>query len=803
MICLSCNKISIIQFYKKLIPDFQMIKRSPFLYFLLFIGLSFTNYTFGQSIPIGDWRTHLPYDKVIDVALAGDLVFAATEFSMFTYNPMDNSISRFDKVSGLSDVGISKLGYSKDQDVLLVAYSNTNIDLVHSDGDIINISDIMDKDILGKKTINNITFKDKYAYLSCGFGIVVLDLEREEIHDTYYIGPNGDFIDVLDLTYNTTYFYAATESGIYYADVNASNLADFNQWNKDLMLPFPDLSYNFIISYEDMIYTNLYSGDWDGDTLYMFDGSSWDYFNKENTDRHYQLLANGEDFYLVGRYNVSIYDAFGTKKSTIWSVNGEGYAPLAIDKGNDQYLWIGDSNRGLIKNYNTFEGEDIKPNGPSTENVFDLDAAGKQVWNAPGGRQGDWSKLYIKDGIFSFIEETWEVHNQSNTPALDTISDIVSVKIDPANHDRVYAGSWDHGLLMFENNELTNIFTDANSSLGRWIGNPTKILVSGIDFDNQNNLWVANTSTADLLSVKKIDGSWRSYNLGGGLSGIDVGVLMVDNYNQKWIIKRSDGFFIVFNDNNTIDDPTDDQSKVLSSSTGNGAIPGSKVYAMTSDFDGEVWVGSDKGVCVFYSPDRIFEQGADWDAQQILVPRNDGSGLADILLETEVVTAIAVDGANRKWIGTERAGVFFLSEDGIEQYAHFTESNSPILSDNITDIAINADGEVFIGTARGMISFRGTATDPDDPDSKIYAFPNPVRENYTGLIAIKGVANNSSVKITDTYGNLVYETVSEGSQAIWDGYNFDGRRAATGVYLVFVTNDDGSETMTTKILVIR
>jgi ligand-binding sensor domain-containing protein len=206
---------------------------------------------------------------------------------------------------------------------------------------------------------------------------------------------------------------------------------------------------------------------------------------------------------------------------------------------------------------------------------------------------------------------------------------------------------------------------------------------------------------------------------------------------------------------------------------------------------------------VFYSPNQIFESGVNFDAQQILVPRNDGSGLADILLETEVVTAIAVDGANRKWIGTQRAGVFYLSEDGIEQLEHFTSSNSPLLSNSISGITINSEGEVFFGTANGIISYRSTSIPPPTPGSSVYAYPNPVRENYSGVIAIKNVPSDASVKITDTYGNIVYETKSEGAQAIWDGYNFDGRKAATGVYLVFVSNDEGTEKMVTKILVIR
>lgn len=781
--------------------EMTRLKFSVYFFFIYFSLLPLIS--IGQSVGIGEWRTHLPYNRVIDVALAGDVVFAATEYSMFTYNTLDNRVGRFDKVSGLTDVGISKIEYSQEEDVLLVAYINTNLDLIRSEGSIINISDIKDKDILGKKTINNIMFKGKYAYLSCGFGIVVLDIEREEIHDTYYIGSNGDAIDVLDMAFNDTSFFAATEMGIYYADVNATNLADFNQWHRDDRIQHPNLVYNIVENFSGKIYANYYNGGWDGDTMFVFNGNSWDYYNKENNDRHFQMLPKNDEMYLVNRYNVMVLDPAGNETNRIWQVDSRGIQPLAVDKGNDKYLWIGDEERGLVKNWDTWSGEDIKPNGPGTTNSYDMDAAGSRVWVAPGGRQSDWAKLYMRDGTFSFIDETWYVHDRSNVPEFDTITDMVCVKADPNNPDIAYVGTWDMGLLKFENNELKTIFTDDNSSLGRQIGNPNQILVSGVDYDDQHNLWVANTSTSEILSVMKNDGNWRSFNLGGSLSGIDISQLMVDSYNQKWIIKRNDGFVIVYNDGGTIDDQTDDQVDVLNSATGNGAIPGGRVFSFASDLDGEVWVGSDKGVCVFYSPDRIFEPGANFDAQQILVPRNDGSGLADILLETEVVTAITIDGANQKWIGTERAGVFHLSEDGIEQLAHFTTSNSPLLSDNISSITIDDNGEVFIGTAKGIISYRGTATPPPTAGSDVYAFPNPVRENFTGVIAIKNVANNSSVKITDTYGNLVYETRSEGGQAIWDGYNFDGHRAATGVYLVFIATTDGSEKMMTKILVVR
>jgi len=176
------------------------------------------------------------------------------------------------------------------------------------------------------------------------------------------------------------------------------------------------------------------------------------------------------------------------------------------------------------------------------------------------------------------------------------------------------------------------------------------------------------------------------------------------------------------------------------------------------------------------------------------------------LLETEVVTAIAVDGANRKWIGTQKAGVFLMSEDGTEQILHFDENSSPLLSNNITSIAINHEtGEVFFGTDKGIISYKSTATKGSDKFKKedVYAYPNPVREDYEGIIAIKGLVTNAVVKITDISGTLIYETIAEGGQAIWNGKNFNGEKAHTGVYLVFASNEDGSETIVTKILVIN
>ncbi|MDP2721354.1 MAG: hypothetical protein Q8O72_01240 [Bacteroidales bacterium] len=775
------------------------IKRLAFLTLVLLWTLAAT----AQEIGIGEWRTHLPYSNVIDVALVHNTVYAATPYSMFIYNQDDNSLSRFDKVKGLSDVGINKIAYNPTVDALMVAYSNANLDLVYPNGSVVNISDIRDKEILGNKTINNILIKDKYAYLSCGFGVVVVDMNRIEIADTWYIGPEGNAIDVMDLTFNDTAYFAATESGIYFAEINAPNLADFQEWTKDNRLKYPNLKYNLITSFSGKIFTNYSSNLYAGDTMFVYDGTAWDYFDRESNGFRYQFNAVDNKLLVVKRGYVDVYDHDLVKLMSIYKPSDQTINPLSATAENDTY-WIGDAKLGLAKvGNNGWSGEYMIPNGPGTKNIFDLDCGGLNVWVAPGGHQSNWGKSYMTDGIFSSSDGNWTTHNRANTPELGLITDFVTTKVDPNNPDIAYVGSWGGGLVKFVNHEFNTLFDKQNSSLRPWLSDTNNTLISGLDFDSNHNLWVANSGAGNLVSVMKNNGDWKSYNLGGALSGADISELIVDDYNQKWMIKRADGFIIVFSDNNTLDDTSDDHTKILNSATGTGHIAGNKVYSFATDLDGEVWVGTDKGVSVFYSPENIFVSGVNYDAQQILVPRNDGSGLADILLETELVTAITVDGANRKWIGTERTGVFLISPDGLEEIHHFTAENSPLLSNQIISIGIDQNGEVYIGTGNGLISYRSSATPPNPPGTKVYAYPNPVREDYHGDIAIKGLVSDSFIKITDTYGNLVYQTKSEGGQAVWNGKNFDGRDAATGVYMVFAFTADKSEKLVTKILVVR
>jgi len=758
-----------------------------------------------QEIGIGQWRDLLPYSKAIaiDDDGNGNKVYCATPYSLFYYNKTDYSINRLSKVNGLSDIGVSDISFNEDAGVMVVAYTNTNIDLI--DGNtIINIPDIKRKEILGNKTINRIMNLGEYAYLSCGFGIVVVDLNRIEIKDTYYIGDEGSYINVLDMAYNDTSLFASTESGVYYADINSTSLAYFANWHKINSLAQPNATYNHVHVFDNTLFVNRYDEDETEDYLLYFNNDDWYVFDTSIHSRTNSIRSTEDDLIISFSYFMNHYDVNFELVFNLWSIQGSTPQPNDAYLGDDGFYWLADQRNGMVKAWGNGENtESIKPSGAPTTDVYAMSAEQGDLWMVPGGMNLTWGNVWQTANVHTFIEEEWSSYNFLNTSGLDTIRDMVSVAVNPENPTHVFAGSWSRGVLEFRDNEMVKIYNPDNSSLMfHELEGPPSVKVGGIAFDSENNAWFSNSAAEHLLSVRREDGSdngaWQSYSLGSNTVGTYVRQLIVDTYDQKWVLARvasgNTYYLFVFDENKA-----GDQTRGLKSGAGNGNIPGNGVYSMAVDKEGEVWVGTDEGIGVFYNPEIIIDgqNNVDADAERILV---DFDGYVQYLLETETVMAIAVDGANRKWVGTERAGLFLLSEDGTEQIQHFTVDNSPLLSNSIVSLAINGvTGEVYIATAKGLIGYKSDATEPTDNNNDVYAYPNPVKPGYSGPIAIKGVVENASVKITDINGNLIYETIAEGGQATWNGTDFSGRRARSGIYLVFISNDDGSESIVTKI----
>jgi streptogramin lyase len=621
---------------------------------------------------------------------------------------------------------------------------------------------------------------------------------KEEIHDTYYIGANGSQVNVLDITYDGTKLYAATEKGVYYADYSNPFLAYFGAWTKDLTIPHPDKAYNVIGFFDGKLFANNNNAAYNDDTLFYYNQAQakWLKMNIYNNPTCYSIKVYQNKLVLSFEGSVEIYNADLTRFFISYSPSSMSISPGDALLDAQGFVWEADRKRGMLKLYSDgWLGDVITPNGPYSANVYDMDMKGEELWVAGGGRNSTWLNLYLRDGLYQYSDGSWKNHNHTNEPVYDSVYDMVCIAVDPSNNQKAYAGAWGGGMVEYTNGVLSAIYDDQNSSLQGFVPLPDLIFVSGIAFDSQNNLWAANSGAPAAFSVKKADGQWIAYNLGGSASGIDMGNMMVDSYDQKWALLRKDHSLLVFNENNAVGQ----RYKIIGSETGNGAIPGNRVLCMVNDKDGQVWIGTDAGIAVFYNPGDVLT-GTNFDCQRILVEQD---GYTQYLLENEVVTCIAIDGANRKWVGTDRAGVFLLSPDGTTQVQHFTEDNSPLLSNSISDIAISGKGEVFIGTSLGIVGFRGDATGPVSDTSEVYAFPNPVPPGYEGTITIKGLPENASVKITDVSGDMVFNTRSLGKQAVWNGYNYDGEKVKTGVYLVFATSDDGAETQIGKILFIN
>ncbi len=761
-----------------------------------------------NEVSIGNWRTHLPYHNVKDVEIFGDNYYAATPYELFYYDSEDESISILNKIKGLSDVGINKIRYNETIDALLVAYNNTNIDLIKHNGDIINLKDIKDHNIIGAKTINNVCFDGSTAYIACSFGIVVYNLERTEVKDTYYIGNNGSYVNINDIAIYNDSIYAATENGIFKASLNENSLANFAVWHLDQSLFYPQLNYNEIETFGGKLYANYSTTEYSKDTMFVYDGNHWDYFMPSSTSNVREIRNCGEKMTVSRYYSVHVFNTEGDEEKIIYQLTNnddiKNITPSSATMDSDgKTFWIGDTKRGALLTRNGWTSTDILPNCPHSKNVYEITTCGDNVSVATGGHSSTWANTYLKDGVSRFDGSWWVNYYPGKETTWSGIYDPVCSVIDPYDETVTYIGTWGLGVLKMKDGKIVETYNANNSSLGGLPSNADNVRISGLAFDQNGNLWVANSSTTNMLSVMKRDGTWKSFYLGSNNSNTDIANLMIDANGYKWILKRNngDGRVIVFNDNGTIDVTNDDQVRLLYNTAGNGGLNGSQAFSMATDLNGAVWIGTDSGPSVFYDTRTIFTSSS-ITASQILIDRNDGTGQADPLFDNIKVLSIAVDGANQKWFGLE-TGVYQMSADCKTVLTNFNTENSPLLSNEVNTMAISKSGEIFFGTNEGIISFRGHAAEGSNENEEVKVYPNPVRADFDGYVGITGLANNALVRITTVDGMFVTQLRAKGSQATWDLTNISGVPVKPGIYVVFSSLDDGKQKYSTKILVMK
>ena len=762
-----------------------------FLAFLLFSGYA--------QVAVGEWRDHLSYRYGTSVEYSGDRIYTLTKGSLFYVDLNSFSVDKLTKVSGMSDIGASTIRYSPATGILIVGYSNGNIDLIEN-GLLYNIPDIKHKQMAADKTINKIFTEGNKAYVCTGFGIVVVDLAKKEIRDTYIIGPLGTYLCVYDMDTDGTYYYASTEKGIYKADKNDPGLVDFTNWSIITDIPNYQKRFKSVKCFNNRIYTFLDQAAWDGDTVYVYDNLEWKKYNEYFIRNVVQIEKTNSTLFIVEPFTLYALKQWGNEYYYSGWIDGLATPTDATTDAQDR-MWVSDTRFGLVYGSGASAWSSTSPNGPDNSSTFAVTSEGDKVVAVAGGRNNSWYNLWNKGNFFVFENEIWSNYNPSNVPALDSIPDICAVAINPKNPSQYFLGSFNGGVVEMNDWQFVAHYHQNNSTL-QAIPGPGYLRIGGLTFDEDENLWVTVCGVDNSLCVRKKDGTWKGFNLKNYIDEGEIAQIIVTQNNHKWLVlPRGKGLF-AFYDNGTIDNTNDDQWLKFSVLDENGELISNDIYSIKEDQDGRIWLGTNKGVVVYYNPENVFT-GESFYASQIKIP-NENPGQANYLLEAQTVTAIYVDGANRKWFGTSNGGVFLMSADGTEQILNFTEDNSPLFSNSIMDITINGKtGEVFFVTDKGMISYKGTATEGDDYFRHVYTYPNPVQPGYTGLITITGLATNVNVKITDISGNIVFETTSEGGQAIWNGNNLSGKRVASGVYLVFSSNEDGTKTNVTKLLFLN
>lgn len=658
--------------------------------------LSIVNYQLSIA-QIGTWKAYMAYHDITEIEKGGNILYVLASDNLYSYNTNDHSIQTYDKTTVLSDCGIAHIAWCQGAKSLVILYSNNNIDILDQSDNITNLSDYYNKSMTEDKTVYSIDINGQYAYLSTGFGIVIINVSKAEITNTYNLGFRVDYSYV-----EGNYIYAASSTNGLYRGLMTDNLLDKSNWSR-----------------------------------------VGDYVSRTKTVDP-ELLALAQ----------------------------------TLDPGGPKYNYFGFMRftQGRLYTCNGVFGASYDPQRPGTIQVLDNDG--------------------------------WTIY-QDNIAELTGHSymDLSELDVDPADKDHVYACGRT-GLYEFRNGQFVKHYNYDNSPIvcvTNLEGNKDYVLVQGIKFDTASNLWCLNSNGRNNLLLLSKNNEWTQH--------FKQELMIADNrslQNMKDIIFDSRGLMWFVNEHWNKPSlicyqPSTEGIKVYSSFVNEDGttVNVTFVRCVAEDKDRNIWIGTNMGPLQLPAN----QIGTDDDTfNQIKVPRNDGTNLADYLLTGVDVTCMAVDGGGRKWFGTNGLGAYLISEDNYSEIHHFTVSNSDIISNNVQSIAIDQQtGEVFFGTDKGLCSYMSDATEPNEEMNKdnVYAYPNPVRPDYTGLITVTGLSYDADVKIVTSNGVLVAQGRSNGGMFTWDGTDLKGKKVVSGVYMVETATSTGSSGTVCKIAIVR
>ena len=741
------------------------MKKFNLLCFALFIVHGLLPMVYAQDIPVGTWRMHISYNDIRTVSVAAANVYGAAENGIMVFDRSDNSISTITKLDGLSSGNITQIAFDQARGQLLVTYANGDIDLI-KDSEITNFNTLKNTTtISGSKRINHISVNGNLAYLATDFGVVVFDLAQLAIKETWRdIGAGGTGIRINQSTFRGDSIFLATEKGVLAGDVN-NNLLDYNNWKRYATGVFNG-NIQSVTIFNDHVYAAV-----NGSGIYKRENSVWT-LQSYLPGLQYKNLTSGTALLVTA--GTSLYQI--STADVITPVTSDKIiSPTIAFLDESNKLWIGDKNSGLVSN-RSGAFQSYVANGPSFSGGLRLKYTNNTMSAVSGGFNSALAPLGKQEYLNHFSEGLW-----STEPEL-------------LNHDltgylsetKRYVSSCGYGLEVIDGS--TSIIYDETNSPLENVAAGENVRITAIA-QSAAGIWVANAGATKPLHLLKSDNTWESFSFPLVSAARYPTHIIVDYLGNVWMTLNpvNGGGILVF-------ERATNKSIYLDNTQNSGGLPSEFVYSIAMDRDGFVWVGTAAGVAYFPDPARVFSPNIN-----AIKPVFGNS----FLLRDEKVTAIEIDGGNRKWIGTEN-GVWLFNSFGEEQIYNFNSQNSPLLSNKIVDLEINnQSGELFMMSDAGIASFRSDATTGEGAFSEIKIFPNPVTNQFNGHVGISGLVTDAIVKITDVSGKLVWQSSANGGSASWNVRDYNGRRASTGIYLVFCIAQDGTESIVGKIAVVN
>ena len=782
----------------------ESIKLTRFVLLFFFfhvLSVSFFQSSKSYAQSIGSWQIYPAYTVCTYNIPVGNRIYALMENNLMAYDTDDQSITTFDWMRQLNDVTIAFIRYSEQAKRLILIYDNGNIDLLstENDDDVVNLAQLKNSAMQNKK-VNNVQIVGSKAYVCTGFGIIVVDMDEAIISKTYNLGTS-----ITACTTNETHIYAASAAGLWQGSLN-DNLQDKNNWKK--------LNNSFAATFME-----------------FFDGLLWAQVgnnvmtsNAEISSFSNRLQLNKATYWTKSANQLLMGNAqttciFNTKDDYQTITGSFTWNQLTL-QGNT--FWASDGYEGLqayTLEDKTFQlvTQKIHPNSPLHNYTYHLRYNGDRLMIAGGNRHYTST---ARPGTAMILESdgTWVNFDPQSAATLlpkEIYQDVTNIVCDPNDASHFYVGTTRSGIFEFKDDKCVGHIGLENSPMQSILPSapaPQNFVVGdGLQYDREGNLWVLNCTQGrqdTTIRVMRPNGTWTGIPCPEVQAASTLDNIYFDSRGWAWITSRrmdARGIFML-DYKNTIDNSADDHRQLrgtLINQDGTSYSPDG-FFCAAEDIDGSMWVGTNLGPFLISDPSTF--RNTNFTFEQVKVSRNDGSGLADYLLNGIPITAIAIDGGGRKWFGTQENGIFFISADCQEEIYHFTTENSPIPSDDIFDIVIHpSNGQVMFATDKGLCSFVSDATAPEEELVKdsIQIFPNPVEPDYNGPIIVRGLVEDCEVKITSSTGQLIMKGISNGGTFTWNGCNAHGKRVASGIYNLIANTSDGKKAVIRKIAFIR